>query len=155
MTEVDSRENKNLTEFVSLQSSNQGYCIEITFIREIRRWNSVTPLPYSDPAILGVMNLRGAVIPIVDLAVQLGMPKTEVGERSVVIIISLEQRVMGLLVDVVTEILTVEESAIQPNPTRVRDEGANPIIGLLSVGDQMLKVLDVENLCDENAEEAA
>ena len=85
MTEADTVEKPILIELVSLQSSNQGYCIEITSIREIRRWNSVTPLPNSDPATLGVMNLRGAVIPILDLASHLGMPKTEIGGRSVVV----------------------------------------------------------------------
>ena len=155
MTEVDTTEKPKLIELVSLQSSNQGYCIEITSIREIRRWNSVTPLPNSDPATLGVMNLRGAVIPILDLAVRLGMPKTEIGERSVVVVIALEQRMIGLLVDVVSEILSIEEALIQPNPTQNRDEALNPIVGLLSVGNQMMKVLNVASLCEEQSEEAA
>lgn len=155
MTESDTIEKPKQIELVSLQSSNQGYCIEITSIREIRRWNSVTPLPNSDPATLGVMNLRGAVIPILDLAARLGMAKTEIGERSVVVVIALEQRVIGLLVDVVSEILSIEEALIQPNPTQNRDEAVNPIVGLLSVGDQMMKVLDVASLCEGQSEEAA
>lgn len=155
MTAADTTEKPKLIELVSLQSSNQGYCIEITSIREIRRWNSVTPLPNSDPAILGVMNLRGAVIPILDLAARLGMSKTEIGERSVVVVIALEQRVIGLLVDVVSEILSIEEALIKPNPTQNRDEAVNPIVGLLSVGDQMMKVLNVASLCEEQSEEAA
>ena len=155
MTEADTVEKPILIELVSLQSSNQGYCIEITSIREIRRGNSVTPLPNSDPATLGVMNLRGAVIPILDLAAHLGMPKTEIGGRSVVVVISLEQRMIGLLVDVVSEILSIERSSIQPNPTQNRDNATNPIVGLLSVGNQMLKVLNVASLFDERTEEAA
>ena len=155
MTEADTTEKPKLIELVSLQSSNQGYCIEITSIREIRRWNSVTPLPNSDPATLGVMNLRGAVIPILDLAARLGMSKTKIGERSVVVVIALEQRVIGLLVDAISEILSIEEALIQPNPTQNRDEAVNPIVGLLSVGDQMMKVLNVASLCEEQSEEAA
>lgn len=155
MTEADTIEKPKLLELVSLQSGNQGYCIEITSIREIRRWNSVTQLPNSDAAILGVMNLRGAVIPILDLAARFGMPKTEIGERSVVVVIALEKRVIGLLVDVVSEILSIEEALIQPNPMQNHDEAENPIVGLLSVGDQMLKVLDVSSLYDEQSEEAA
>lgn len=148
-------EKAKLTEYVSLESCSQGYCIEITSIREIRRWSSVTALPNSDSAVLGVMNLRGAVIPILDLSAQLGVATTEIGERSVVVVITLGQRVIGLLVDVVSEILSIDADAIQPNPAKGREEGNDQIIGLVSVGDQMLKVLDVETLFSETAEEAA
>lgn len=60
-------------EFVSLTAGNQSFCIEITQIRELRRWTPVTALPYAEDAVLGVMNLRGAVIPISDLAAKLGL----------------------------------------------------------------------------------
>ena len=155
MTKADSIEKPKLIELVSLESCNQRYCIEITSIREIRRWKSVTPLPNSDPATLGVLNLRGAVIPILDLAARLGMSKTEIGERSVVVVIALEHRVIGLLVDVVSEILSIEEALIQPNPTQNRDEAVNPVVGLLSVDDQMMKVLNVASLCEVQLEVAA
>lgn len=155
MTETVSAEKTKLTEYVSLQSCSQGYCIEITSIREIRRWSSVTTLPNSDAAVLGVMNLRGAVIPIVDLSSQLGVATTEIGERSVVVVITHGQRVIGLLVDVVSEILSIDESEIQPNPSKGREDGQDQIIGLVSVGDEMLKVLNVDTLFATTAEEAA
>ncbi len=155
MTESNNPEKSRQIELVALQSSNQGYCIEITSIREIRRWSSVTALPNSDVATLGVMNLRGAVIPILDLAARLGMPKTDIGERSVVVVIALNARVIGLLVDEVSEILSIEEDSIQPNPTRNRDDGPDVIVGLVSVGDRMQKVLNVASLLDDISEEAA
>lgn len=155
MTEIEGQSKTKKIEVVSLESSGQGYCIEITSIREIRRWNSITSLPNSDAATLGVMNLRGAVIPILDLAARLGMPKTEIGERSVVVIVAIGQRVIGLLVDVVSEILSIEETSVQPNPARTQDDSINPVTGLLSVEEKMLKVLNVSNLCGERAEEAA
>lgn len=140
-------------EFVALTSGGQGFCVEITSIREIRRWTAVSSLPHADESVLGVMNLRGAVIPIIDLAARLGMNKTEIGERNVVVVAAVGSRIVGLLVDAVSEILSVKGENIRPNPTQKRDGEENHIIGLLTVDDTMLRVLDLEALYNETGEE--
>ena len=142
-------------EFVSLTSGSQEYCIDIRKIREIRRWTSVTPLPRAEPSVLGVLNLRGAVIPIIDLASKLGLKDTEYTERSVVVVVAIGTRVIGLLVDAVSEILSVKGETIRPNPTMKKDGTVNHIIGLLSVEDSMLRVLDLDSLFASQTEEAA
>jgi purine-binding chemotaxis protein CheW len=142
-------------EFVSISAGGQGLCVPITSVLEIRRWTTVTQLPYSDQAVLGVMNLRGAVIPIIDLAAKLDLGKTEVGTRNVVVIVAVEDRIVGLLVDSASEILSVKGEAIRPNPTQPRNGGKNLIIGLLSVGDTMLRVLDLTSPFEDLKEEAA
>lgn len=154
MKDMETSEEEKTSEYVSLRSGGQSYCIPIKSVREIRRWQAVTTLPNSDHATLGVMNLRGAVIPIVDLTARLGMSRSTVGERSVVVVIALDTRVIGILVDVVSEILTVDEAYIQPNPARGRDENSSHIVGLLTIGDQMLKVLSVDSLLGQNIEDA-
>lgn len=153
MTTVSSAERHQKIELVALQSCNQAYCIDITFIREIRRWHTVTPLPNADPGTLGVMNLRGLVIPILDLSACLGMPPTTIGDRSVVVVLGLHDRILGVLVDVVSEILSIDKETIQPNPMRISEDTASPISGLVSVGDRMLKVLKVESLFGHQVEE--
>lgn len=140
-------------EFVALTSGGQGFCVEITSIREIRRWTAVSSLPHSDPSVLGVMNLRGAVIPIIDLAARLGMSSTEIGERNVVVVAAIGSRIVGLLVDAVSEILSVKGEEIRPNPTQKKDGGEGHIVGLLTVDDTMLRVLDLEALYTEASEE--
>ena len=155
MTDTDTMEKAKITEFVSLRAGGQGYCVEITSIREIRRWRTVTSLPNSDKSILGVMNLRGSVIPIIDLAARLGLPMTEVGPRSVVVVVAVGNRVIGLLVEAVSEILSIAADEIQPNPTQGHDGNDGQVVGLVSVDDEMLKILALETIVDRDAEEVA
>ncbi|MEM9785332.1 MAG: chemotaxis protein CheW [Pseudomonadota bacterium] len=155
MTDTETTDKDKVTEFVSLRAGGQGYCVEITSIREIRRWRTVTSLPNADRSILGVMNLRGSVIPIVDLAARLGLQMTEVGPRSVVVVVAIGNRVVGLLVEAVSEILSIAAGEIQPNPTQGRDGDDGQVIGLVSVEDEMLKVLALDTIVDSDAEEAA
>ncbi|MEL6840136.1 MAG: chemotaxis protein CheW [Pseudomonadota bacterium] len=155
MTDTETTDKDKVTEFVSLRAGGQGYCVEITSIREIRRWRTVTSLPNADRSILGVMNLRGSVIPIVDLAARLGLQMTEVGPRSVVVVVAIGNRVVGLLVEAVSEILSIAAGEIQPNPTQGRDGDDGQVVGLVSVEDEMLKVLALDTIVDSDAEEAA
>lgn len=155
MSENETNPKNEITEFVSLRAGGQGYCVQITSIREIRRWRSVTSLPNSDQSILGVMNLRGSVIPIVDLAARLGLPMTEVGPRSVVVVVAIGNRIIGLLVEAVSEILSIAADDIQPNPTQGRDGNDGQVIGLVSIEDEMLKILALDAIFDNQSEEAA
>ncbi|MCA2014023.1 chemotaxis protein CheW [Pararhodobacter sp. CCB-MM2] len=155
MSEEETQDRGNTIEFVSLSAGGQGFCVEITSIREIRRWSQVTALPFSEDSVLGVMNLRGAVIPIIDLASRLGLGTTEIGSRNIVVVVAIGKRIMGLLVDSVSEILSVESETIRPNPTLRRDGGTSHVTGLLPVDDIMLRVLDLDALFANEAEEAA
>jgi purine-binding chemotaxis protein CheW len=146
---------KSNVEFVSLTAGDQGFCIPITSIREIRRWTQVTALPQADSSVLGVMNLRGAVIPIIDLAARLGIGAATNGPRSVIVVVTVATKVMGLLVESVSEILTVSGESIRPNPMQRKDSLANAIVGLLSFEDIMLRVLDIDSLFGQTRMDAA
>jgi purine-binding chemotaxis protein CheW len=142
-------------EFVSLDAGGQKYCIEITQIREIRRWSAVTILPYADPTVLGVMNLRGAVIPIVDVAARLGMGSAEPGERHVVIVVALGDRTIGLLVNSVVEILTIKGGDIKQTPNVTGEERIMAIQGLISVDEEMSRILHLEAFLPDMSDLAA
>lgn len=135
-------------EYVSLVASGQSYCIEITTVREIRRWSSVTAIPNTHDAVLGVMNLRGAVIPIIDLSAKLGFPPAEICPRSVVVVTAIEDRTIGVLVDAVSEIILVNSDAVEPNPNIGGDERVSGISGLVSINGEMLKILAPESFVD-------
>lgn len=143
-----------IVEFVALTAGDQGFCVDITSIREIRRWTAVSALPHSDESVLGVMNLRGAVIPIIDLSARLGLGTTEIGTRNVVVVTAIGSRIVGFLVDSVSEILSVKGESIRPNPTQRRDGDESHIIGLLTVDETMLRVLDLETLYAPETEDA-
>jgi purine-binding chemotaxis protein CheW len=133
-------------EFVSLIAGGQGFCIEITEIREIRRWSPVTPLPFSETAVLGVMNLRGAVIPIIDLAAKLGLGAISPTARHVIIVVALAGRIVGLLVNAVSEILTINSEEIRKTPSASASDDTRSIRGIVSFGDQMSRILDLQVL---------
>ncbi|MET0183546.1 MAG: chemotaxis protein CheW, partial [Caulobacterales bacterium] len=103
-------------ELISFRIDSQEFCVDIMDVREIRGWTAATPLPRSPDFIRGVINLRGAVLPIVDLSARLGLGATEPSERSVIIVVRIGARLVGLLVDAVSDILQTSRSAVQPAP---------------------------------------
>ena len=155
MDTLSVNDNRDVIEFVALTAGSQDFCTEITYIREIRRWISVTPLPNAEESVLGVMNLRGAVIPIVDLGWRLGLEETVIGSRNVIVVVAIGARSIGLLVDAVSEILTVSRDSIKPNPTQRNEGAANEIVGLLSVDEKMLRVLDLDALFQKKSKDVA
>ncbi|MCX8997167.1 chemotaxis protein CheW [Rhizobiaceae bacterium BDR2-2] len=106
-------------EIIAFMLHEQQFCVKTTSIREIRGWAPVTPLPRAPADVMGVMNLRGTVIPIVDLAVKLGMAKAETSERSAIVVTSIKGMTVGLMVDRVSDILTVAAGELQPVPAGI------------------------------------
>ena len=133
-------------EFVTLVAGGQSFCIEITQIREIRRWTPVTILPHSPSHVLGVINLRGAVIPIIDLAAKLGFPPITPTERHVIIIVAIAERIVGLLVESVSEILGVRSSMVKETPRSSEDETVKSIEGIVPQEDDMTKIINLGSL---------
>ncbi|MGR6429539.1 chemotaxis protein CheW [Rhizobium sp. PAMB 3182] len=103
-------------EIIAFRLHDQEFCVKTTTIREIRGWAPSTPIPHSPPEVIGVMNLRGSVIPIIDLAKKLGMPSTVANERSAIVVAEVHNMVIGMLVDRVSDILTIPSIQIQPVP---------------------------------------
>ena len=147
---------QNRLELISFRIGEQEYCVDIMAVREIRGWAAATPLPQSPPYVRGVINLRGAVLPIIDLANRLGFGVTEPDARHVIIVVRIGGRVVGLLVDAVSEILTTTADAIQPTPDVACDAVKRFVKGILAVEGRMISwiVLD-QILPDQSLEEAA
>lgn len=152
MLDVVEEENNEVFEFITFSAGGQGFCLEITKIREIRRWTQVTVLPHTPSEVLGVMNLRGAVIPIYDLSAWFGLGKTEIGDRSVIIVAAVADNIFGLLVDGVSEILSARKSEIQETSSIQGDVARGSLIGMLTVGDNMVRVVRAEAISSANAE---
>ncbi len=103
-------------EIIAFRLHDQEFCVKTTTIREIRGWAPSTPIPHSPRDVIGVMNLRGTVIPIIDLAYKLGMESTTANERSAIVVAEVHHIVVGLLVDRVSDILTIKGTEVQPAP---------------------------------------
>ena len=146
---------KKQLEFVTLVAGGQNFCIEITQIREIRRWTPVTILPHSPSHVLGVINLRGAVIPIIDLAAKLGFAKIQPSERHVIIVTAIEDRIVGLLVESVSEILGVSSDMVRETPRGPEDPTTRAILGIIPIDDDMTKIISLNALLPSNDQVAA
>jgi purine-binding chemotaxis protein CheW len=137
-------------EFVTFFTGGQSFSIDITQVREIRRWTSATPLPHAPTEVLGVMNLRGSVIPIYDLAVRFGLEPTKDNGRNVVVIASHQNQTVGLLVESVSEILSVARDRIQEMPNLRAETARQNITGVILVGDDMTRVVDLGAIMQVN-----
>lgn len=130
-------------EIVTFRLSGQDFCIDIMNIREIRGWTQPTPLPHAPSYVQGLINLRGAVLPIMDLAERLALPAREATERDVIIVTMIETQIVGLVVDSVSDIITVQEADVQAAPSLGRDDADRSIEGIISLDDRMIRLLDL------------
>ena len=139
-------------EFISLMAGDQCFCLELGRVREIRRWEPVTMLPHSASHVLGVVNLRGAVVPIVDLAQRLGFSKVEPTQRNVIIISRYSDQVVGFLVQSVSEIFTINASEVKEAP-KLGGAIENPFIeGVISLNDDLVRVINIDALMTSQLE---
>ena len=130
-------------ELVTFRVGEQDFCIDIVHVREIRGWTPATVLPHAPEYVLGVINLRGAIVPIVDLARRLGLPKTELGDRHVIVIAVVAEQTVGFLVDAVSDIIGVPPSAIQPTPDVTAQTTRTFIQGVIAMEQRMLRLIDI------------
>jgi purine-binding chemotaxis protein CheW len=136
-------------ELISFCIGEQEYCVDIMSVREIRGWTPATPLPQTPDYVRGVINLRGAVLPIMDLATRLGLPASEITVRSVIIVVKLEERMIGLLVDAVSDILSITQDLVQPTPDVACDRVRSFIRGLITIEGRMISEIAIERLLPE------
>ena len=131
---------------LSVRIADQEYSVDIMSVREIRGWTRATSLPHAPDYVRGVINLRGSVLPVVDLAVRLAIESGDPNERSVIIVIDLGGRTVGLRVDAVSDILSIPASALQTPPELLADQSEAFIRALTIVEGRMLRVLDVRRV---------
>ncbi|WP_045834928.1 chemotaxis protein CheW [Hyphomicrobium sp. 99] len=155
MQDVSSSANSANREFVAFRVGAQEFCIDIMGVREIRGWTPATPLPHAPAYVRGVINLRGAVLPIVDLAMRFGLGLTEPTPRSVIIVVQVYQQVVGLLVDAVSDILTTSEASMQPTPDVASDLAKNFVKGVYAVEGRMISIVTLESVLPIAAKAAA
>ncbi len=142
-------------ELISFCIGDQEYCLDIMAVREIRGWTVATPLPHSPSYVRGVINLRGAVLPIIDLKARLGLGAAEPSARSVIIVVHIGKRLVGLLVDGVSEILAAERSSVQPTPNVGCDSVAQFVRGIIAMEGRMISWIALDEILPEDADAEA
>jgi purine-binding chemotaxis protein CheW len=155
MNHVESRSNDTAGGATTRQAltfalGQEVYGVDILRVKEIRGWTPVTRIPQSPPAVLGVLNLRGAIVPIVDLRVRFAMQSAEFNAVTVVIVLSLRtsdgQRECGIVVDSVRDVVDIAANSVRPAPTMHGCQANEFIEGITTLGEQMLVLLDADRL---------
>ena len=140
---------------VSFRAGGQDFCIEVLSVREIRGWTPATMLPHAPVHLVGVINLRGSVVPIVDLACRLGIGVADPSPRHVTIIVMANDQTVGLLVESVSDILSLPAEAIQPAPAIASDEVRAWVSGVIAAQDRLIRLIDLTAILPAPPSDAA
>ncbi len=129
---------------------NETYGVDILRVQEIRGWTPVTRIPQSPPHVLGVLNLRGSIVPIVDLRMRFSLERAEYTPLTVIIVLSVEsqagRRDFGVVVDGVSDVIDVPTAEVKPAPELGTHVSTEFIAGLAAVSGRMLMLLDIDRL---------
>lgn len=144
--EIQAADTGDRLELISFEIGGQEYCIDVRSVREIRGWTPTTPMPRTPDYILGVINLRGAVMPVLDLRCRLGLGRTEPSSRHVIVVIQHGSRLAGILVDAVQETFQLAASLLQAPPAMGSDPNEQFIDAIIPLEGRMLSRLVVGSL---------
>lgn len=133
-------------EYLTFVLGTEEYGLEILKVQEIRGYDAVTQIANTPDFIKGVVNLRGKIVPIVDLRIKFHLGKVEYDEFTVVIILNLNGRVVGIVVDGVSDVMALKDDQIRDVPSLVTSIDTKYIVGLATVEQQMLILVDIEQL---------
>jgi purine-binding chemotaxis protein CheW len=133
-------------QFLTFQLDAETFGLEILRVQEIRGYTSVTALPNAPAHVKGVMNLRGAVVPILDLRRKFGMPPAEYTKFTVIIVVTVGSKVVGLVVDAVSDVLDLQASDIEPPPEFDTTVDVSCLTGLGKHGQALVTLLDIDQV---------
>lgn len=133
-------------EFLTFRLGQEEYGIEILKVQEIRGYDAITHIANAPEFIKGVVNLRGIIVPIIDLRIKFNLGTVEYNQFTVVIILNVSGRVMGIVVDGVSDVITLAAGQVKPAPDFAANLDTDYIIGLGTVDERMLILMDIEAL---------
>jgi purine-binding chemotaxis protein CheW len=139
-------EGDKMHELIAFRMGNQEFCVDVMSIREIRGWTAATPLPQAPDFVRGVINLRGTVLPIVDLAARLGFAPAEPTARHAIIVTQIADQIVGLLVEGVSDIFTVADDKIQPTPDVASEAAKRFVRGVIPLDDRLISVVAIDSV---------
>ena len=147
-------EDENLEQYLTFIMNGEEYGVDILSVQEIRGWEPVTPVPNSPAHVKGVVNLRGIIVPIVDLRAKFNLESVEYGPLTVVIVLRVQfegkDRVMGVVVDAVSDVYGLSLEDMQTAPDLSDHVNTNYIQGLAAVDEKMIVVLDIDALLESD-----
>ncbi|MEK6747965.1 MAG: chemotaxis protein CheW [Pseudomonadota bacterium] len=140
-----------MSQYLTFIMATEEYGVDILRVQEIKGWDMVTPIPNTPDYIKGVINLRGTIVPIVDLRRRFGLPNIEYGPTTVVIVLKVyaedgKERTMGIVVDAVSDVYNVTAKDMKDTPDFGADANIDFVRGLATVGEKMVIILEVDKM---------
>ena len=146
MVKVKNNEVSDLLQLVSFKMGNEEYAIDILNVKEINRMVNITKVPNSPAFVEGIINLRGQVIPVVNLRTKLGMPKIEHDKDTRIVVVDLSGRTVGFLVDAVSEVLRIPRSITEAPPEITTGKNSEYITAVGKLEDRLLTLIDLSKV---------
>lgn len=138
-------------QYLTFQLLDEKYAVEILRVQEIRNFSHITPIPNAPKHVKGAMNLRGTVVPIVDLRAKFNLASVEYDEYTVIIVVSIGEKVVGLVVDAVNEVLDISEDTCEPPPDLAGEVDSSFIAGLAKQKGKLVTILNIDKLVGRDA----
>lgn len=151
-TENKTKENQELLQLVSFKIGNEEFGIDILKVQEIIRLMTITEVPNSPVFVEGVINLRGRVIPVIDLRIKLGMDKLEHNSSTRIIVVEINSTTVGFIVDAVSEVLRIPRSITEPPPSIVAGIDSDFITAVGKLEDRLIILLELEKVLSVSEE---
>ncbi len=144
-----------VSQYLTFLLAAEQYGIEILKVQEIKGYTAPTPVPGAPPHVRGVMNLRGTVVPVVDLRARFGMAATAPNPFTVVIVVTVGKRVFGLVVDGVSDVLDIGAGEVEPVPELGRGVDVSYLKGMAKAGERLIALLDIDQVLGQETSAAA
>jgi len=142
------------SQYLTFRLAEEEYGVEILKVQEIKGYSAITPIPNTPSYLKGVMNLRGTIVPVVDLRSKFAMDEAEYNQFTVIIVVKVGPKVMGLIVDAVSDVLNIPKVDIQATPDFGSEVDARYINGMAKAGEKLVVLLDIDrvmNAVDDTA----
>jgi len=144
----------NADQYLTFMLSGEEYGVDILRVQEIKGWGKVTPIPNTPDYVRGVMNLRGTIVPIIDLRKRFNLESIEYGPTTVVIVLRIESegrdRIMGIVVDAVSDVYAVPNEELRESPDFGGDVNVDIVKGLATVDEKMVIMLNIDKLLNSD-----
>ncbi len=137
------------SQFLTFQLGEELYGVDILRVQEIKGYTAVTKIPNTPSHIKGVLNLRGTIVPIVELRTKFGMPTIEYTMFTVIVVVVVKEKIMGLVVDAVSDVLNIDKKDIQPPPQFGAKVDVSFLNGIGKSGEKLIALLDMDKLLSD------
>lgn len=139
---------KNTSQWVTFTLADETYAVNVLRVQEVLKVADIAPVPGAPPYVLGIVNLRGNVVPVVDTRMRMSLPPRQPDDSTRIVIIEVNEEPVGMMVDAVAEVVELDDEAVDAAPSAASEDGARYIHGVVSKESDLLILLDVDRLLE-------